>query len=183
MKTLELIAQKREVGRKATRDLRKNDLIPACFYAKGKENVNFVVTAKDVRPFIYTAHKPIAKITIQDTGEKFDAVVKSVSFDPVTDKILHIDFLGLIPNHPLTIEIPIILKGTPIGVRKGGKLSQVIHKVGITTTPELLVDALEIDITHLDIGKQLQFKDITKEGWLFSVPPSALICSVKQSRA
>ncbi len=183
MKTLELIAQKREVGRKATRDLRKNDLIPACYYAKGKENVNFVVKAKDIRPFVYTAHKPIAQITIEGTDEKYVAVIKSVSFDPVTDKILHVDFLGLIPNHTLTVDIPIILNGTPIGVRKGGKVSQVIHKVKITTTPELLIDALEIDITDLDIGKQLQFKDITKEGWLFSVPPSALICSVKQTRA
>lgn len=183
MKTIELIAHKREVGRKATRDLRKKDLIPACYYAKGKENVNFVVKAKDVRPFVYTAHKPIAQISIEETGEKFDAIVKNVSFDPVTDKILHIDFLGLIPNHSLTVDIPVILKGTPIGVRKGGKLSQVIHKVNITTTPELLIDALEIDVSHLDIGKQLQFKDITKEGWSFSVPLSALICSVKQSRA
>lgn len=182
MKVIELKAHLREVGRKKAKELRNSDFIPCVYYAMGKENVSFYAKLKELRPFVYTAHKPIAKITIQETGQTLEAVVKDMSFDPVTDKLLHIDFIGLIPNHPVTIEIPIILKGTAIGTRVGGKLNQVIHKVQITSTPENLIDALEVDITNLNIGQQLQFKDVTKEGWKFSVPPSALICSIKATR-
>lgn len=182
MKVIELKANLRQAGRKISKELRNSGFIPCVYYAMGKDNINFYAKLKDLRPFVYTAHKPIARITIQETNQTFDAVVKDMAFDPVTDNLLHLDFVGLIPNHPVTIEIPVILKGTAIGTRVGGKLNQVIHKVEITATPENLIDALEVDVTNLNVGQQIQFKDITKEGWKFSVPPSALICSIKASR-
>lgn len=182
MKVIELTANLREPGRKKARELRQSDLIPCVYYAKGQQNINFYAKMKDLKPLVYTAHKPIAKITIAETGQTIEAVVKDMAFDPVTDKLTHIDFIGLIPNHPVTIEIPVILKGTAVGTRVGGKLNQVIHKVKITATPENLIDALEVDVTNLNVGQQIQFKDVMKEGWKFSVPPSALICSIKATR-
>lgn len=182
MKVIELKGNQREVGRKKAKELRNSDLIPCVYYAMGKENVCFYAKLKDLRPFVYTAHKHIARITIEETNQTFDAVIKDLAFDPITDKLLHVDFIGLIPNHPVTMEIPVILTGTAIGTRVGGKLNQVIHKVQITSTPENLISALEVDITNLNINQQIQFKDVTKEGWKFSVPPSALICSIKQTR-
>jgi large subunit ribosomal protein L25 len=172
----------RETGRKVAKELRKNDLVPCVFYAKGKENINFYAKAKDLKPIVYTAHKPIVKLYVNDATEPIDCIVKDIVFDPVTDKIIHIDFLGLLPNHPVKVELPVILIGTPIGARLGGKLTQVIHKIGLITVPELLTSSIEIDISKLNIGQQLQVKDIEKEGWKFTLPPSALICSVSATR-
>jgi len=182
MLTVNLNCKSRIPGRETAKELRKNDLIPCVFYAKGKDNIIFSATAKELRPVVYTAHKPIVKLFIDGATEPLEAIVKDITFDPVTEKIVHIDFLGLLPNHPITIELPVILKGTAIGTRLGGKLSQVVHKIKLTTTPDKLASAIEIDITKLDIGQQIQIKDIVQEGWKFSLPPSALICSVKQTR-
>lgn len=182
MLTVEIRGTKRETGRKVAKELRGKDLIPCNFYAKGKENISFYAKVKDLKPAIYTAQKPVVKLFIDDATQPIDCIVKDLVFDPITDKLVHIDFLGLLPNHPVTIELPIILKGTPIGTKVGGKLSQVVHKVKLTATPENLTDAITVDVSKLDIGQQLQFKDIQKEGWKFALPPSALICSVKATR-
>ena len=181
MKIVELIGQKRETGRKTAKQLRLNSLVPCNFYAKGLENISFTASIKALKPVLHTNHKPIIKLII-DGGEPIDAVVKTATFDPISDKPTHIDFLGLIPNHPVTIEVPVITLGTPAGAKVGGRLSTVINKVWLTSTPENLVGAIEVDVSNLQIGQQLQFKHITKEGWQFSVPLSALICSVKPGR-
>lgn len=182
MQIVELKGQKREIGRKAAKALRSQDLIPCNFYAKGKENISFFASTKDLRPVLFKSEKPIVRISV-DGFETIDAVVKEMKFDPITDKPVHLDFIGLLPNHPVTIEVPVILVGTPAGAKVGGKLNQVINKVHLTSTPENLVGAIEVDVSKLEIGQQLQFKHIAKEGWQFSVPMSALICSVKQTRA
>jgi large subunit ribosomal protein L25 len=181
MNIVEITGQKRETGRKVAKALRNLGSVPCNYYAKGMENISFTATAKELKPVVFTNHKPIVRITVD--GKTVDAVVKQMVFDPITDKLVHIDFIGLLPNHPVTIEVPIILNGTPVGARVGGKLNQVINKVWLTSTPENLVGAIEVDVTKLEIGNQLQFKHIVKEGWQFSVPLSALICSVKATRA
>jgi large subunit ribosomal protein L25 len=181
MNIVELKGQKRETGRKVAKDLRNQGLVPCNFYAKGMENISFFTTAKEMRPVIFTNQKPIVRISV-DGAPAVDAVVKEMVFDPISDKLVHIDFIGLLPNHPVTIEVPVVLVGTPVGAKLGGKINQVINKVWLTSTPENLVGAIEVDVTKLEIGHQLQFKHIAKEGWLFSVPNSALICSVKQTR-
>lgn len=181
MKIVEIKGQKREIGRKAAKALRNQGLVPCNFYAKGMENVSFTASTKELKPVIFTNHKPIVRIDFD--GKTVDAVVKEMVFDPITDKLIHIDFIGLLPNHPVSIEVPVILIGTPAGAKVGGKLNQVINKVWLTSTPENLVGAIEVDVTKLEIGQQLQFKHIVKEGWQFSVPLSALICSVKATRA
>ncbi|MGB9702340.1 MAG: 50S ribosomal protein L25 [Candidatus Kapaibacteriota bacterium] len=183
MLTVDLNCKSRIPGRETAKELRKKELVPCVFYAKGKENINFSVSAKELRPVVYTAHKPVVRLFVDGATEPLEAIVKDITFDPVTEKIVHIDFLGLLPNHPVTVELPVILKGTAIGTRMGGKLTQVVHKIKLTTTPDKLASAIEIDITKLDIGQQIQIKDIVQEGWKFSLPPSALICSVKQTRA
>ena len=181
MNIVELKGQKRETGRKTAKQLRLEGSVPCNFYAKGMENISFVATIKALKPVLHTNHKPIVKLII-DGGAPIDAVVKTATFDPITDKPTHIDFIGLIPNHPVTIEVPVITMGTPAGAKVGGRLNTVINKVWITSTPEHLVGAIEVDVSKMQIGQQLQFKHIAKEGWQFSVPMSALICSVKPGR-
>lgn len=182
MEIIELKGQKRETGRKVAKELRNNGLVPCNFYAKGLENISFFANTKDLKKVVYTNHKPIVRLSVEGTSS-VDCVVKEIIFDPITEKLVHIDFLGLIPGHPVTIEVPVILNGTPAGAKVGGKLNQVINKVWLTSSPENLVGAIEVDVTKLEIGQQLQFKHIVKEGWQFSVPLSALICSVKATRA
>ncbi|HPD33880.1 MAG TPA: 50S ribosomal protein L25 [Candidatus Kapabacteria bacterium] len=182
MKTVELNVKTREKGSKIAKELRQKDCVPINYYASGKENLNLYAKAHDLRDIVYTNHKPIVLLHIDENTEPLKCIVKEISFDPVTEKIIHIDFLGLVDNHLLYTELPIILKGTPEGARLGGVLQQTLRKIKVRTIPELLSDSIEIDISNLELGKSVQVKDIQREGWKFSLPPDTVICSLKHSR-
>ncbi|MCE5304523.1 MAG: 50S ribosomal protein L25 [Chloroherpetonaceae bacterium] len=179
MKTIDLNVKTREAGSKIAEDLRRHGFVPANFYAYGVENINVYAKALDLRTIVYTSHKPLVNLHIDDNPEPKKCIVKEIVFDPVTEQITHIDFLGLVENHTLTTELPIVLKGTPEGIRLGGKLQQVLHKIKIKTTPEFLSDSIEIDISQLEIGKSVYVRDIQREGWKISLPPDTMICSLK----
>ena len=182
MKTVELNVKTRETGYKTAKELRAQGYVPINYYATGQENQNLYAKTLDLRDIVYTSQKPIVLLHIDGSNDTLRCILKEITFDPITDAITHIDFLGLIDNHLLFTELPIILKGTPEGARLGGKMQQVLHKIKVRTTPELLVDSIEIDISNLEIGKSIQVKDIQREGWKFFLSPDTMICSLKYSR-
>ncbi|MFZ1704583.1 MAG: 50S ribosomal protein L25 [Saprospiraceae bacterium] len=146
-----------EVGKKGSSSDRKNGLIPAVLY--GGENVkHFTVTPAAVKTLVYTPDFKLAVINIG--GDTHRAILKQVQFHPVTDQIIHIDFLRLIDKTPIKVEIPLRFKGTSPGVKLGGKLIQQVRKVKVKTTPESLVHELYADISGLDLGQSLRVKDI-----------------------
>ena len=120
MNTVALEAQLRTAkGKKSSNELRKNGNIPCNLYG-GKENFSFSSPLKSLRAVIYTPDFTVAMININGTEHK--AVVKELQFDPVTDSLKHVDFLELVEGKTTMLEIPVKLKGSPVGVREGGKL-------------------------------------------------------------
>lgn len=158
MNTVEIQGSLRSgVGKKVTGAERKNGLIPAVLYG-GNEVNHFNVTSASVKHLVYTPDFKLAKITIG--GQSYTAILKQVQFHPVTDQIIHIDFLRLIDKTPIKVEVPLRFKGTSPGVKVGGKLIQQVRKVKIKTLPENLVDELNADISSLDLGQSLRVRDI-----------------------
>lgn len=158
MITVEIQGNERtEVGKRTSNSERKNGLIPAVMYG-GKDVKHFCVSTAAVKHIVYTPDFKIAEISLG--GEKVRAILKQVQFHPVTDQILHIDFLRLREKTPIKVEVPLRFKGTSPGVKVGGKLIQQVRKVKIKTTPEALVDELNADISSLDLGQSLRVRDI-----------------------
>lgn len=158
MITVEIQGNERtEVGKRTSNSERKNGLIPAVMYG-GKDVKHFCVSTAAVKHIVYTPDFKIAEISLG--GEKVRAILKQVQFHPVTDQILHIDFLRLREKTPIRVEVPLRFKGTSPGVKVGGKLIQQVRKVKIKTTPEALVDELNADISSLDLGQSLRVRDI-----------------------
>jgi large subunit ribosomal protein L25 len=145
------------VGKKVTTAERKSGLIPAVMYG-GSDVKHFTVTPASVKNLVYTPDFKLAHISIGTETHK--AILKQVQFHPVTDQIIHIDFLILRDKTPVKVEVPLRFKGTSPGVKVGGKLIQQVRKVKIKTTPENLVDELNADISSLDLGQSLRVKDI-----------------------
>lgn len=158
MITVEIQGNERpEVGKRTSNSERKNGLIPAVMYG-GKDVKHFNVTTAAVKHIVYTPDFKIAEISLG--GEKVRAILKQVQFHPVTEQILHIDFLRLLDKTPIKVEVPLRFKGTSPGVKVGGKLIQQVRKIKIKTTPESLVDELNADISSLDLGQSLRVRDI-----------------------
>jgi large subunit ribosomal protein L25 len=146
-----------DFGKKGSKTDRNNGNIPAVMYG-GNEVIHFTVTQAAVKHLIYTPDFKIADLEID--GKHYKAILKAVQFEPVTDEILHIDFLRLIDKTPIKVEVPLRFKGVSPGVKVGGKLIQQLRKIKIKTTPEFLVDELKADISKLELGQALRVREV-----------------------
>ena len=108
--------------------------------------------------------------------------MQDIQFHPVTDKILHIDFLEIFDNKEVTISIPVTLKGLAIGVRNGGNLLHRRKKIITRGLPSNLPDAIEVNIEELKIGDFIYIKDLTSDNFTFLAPDSSVVVGVKTAR-
>jgi large subunit ribosomal protein L25 len=145
------------LGKKASAEARRSGLVPCVIYG-GSSNVQFTAPLLAFRSLVYTPDFKIAQIDVD--GRSYRAIVKEIQYHPLTDTITHIDFMELVDGRTIRAAVPVRVMGSSIGVKKGGKLSQSVRKVKIKTTPEKLVDSLEVDITELDLGKSVRVRDI-----------------------
>lgn len=145
------------LGKKATKAVRKEGLIPCNIYG-GKGNVHFSAPAKAFKSLIYTPDFKLAEITVGSNTHT--AIIKEIQSHPVTDNILHIDFVELVDGKSIKAQIPIRLTGTAEGAKMGGVVIQKLRRAKVKTTPEKLVDAIELDISSLDLGDSARVRDI-----------------------
>jgi len=182
MNTIQINASPRtELGKKATKAIRKDGKIPAVLYSKnGVEH--FSTNKKDVKGLVYTPEFKLAEVSLNGASHK--AILKDIVFHPVTDAIMHIDFLELVDGHVLKANIPVKFKGTSPGVKSGGKLMQTLRTVKIKTTPENLIDILYVDISKLQLGSAVRVRDLdVPEGVEILVDGAAPIANVIVPRA
>lgn len=183
MKHIELKGVVREAGNKATvKSIRKQGLVPCNIYGSGIENVLFTVTAKDLKALTHTPNSYIVELELND-GKKFKAVLHEVQWHPVTDEALHVDFLAITDNKPVVIDVPVVITGHSEGVKLGGKLLVSSRKLRISALIENLPDSLEVDTTHLTIGKQIVAGDLHYDNINIVSPKGTIICSVRATRA
>ncbi len=181
MAELTLVAKKRETGKQISKQYRREDKIPGVFYRKGSDNLNIMAEPLALRPIVYSDVTNVINLEVDGRTEK--CLLKDVVFDPVTDKIVHFDLLGLDDNNKVTIKVPFKFTGQSEGVRAGGKLQQVLRKVGITCLPKNLVEYFTIDISKLKIGDTFYVRDLDEtEGIKFSVSDDTAICMVSKPR-
>ena len=163
MKTFQLSGQLRnELGKKAAKGLRAGDQIPAVLYG-GNEVLHFTVSQDGVRNLVYSPD--IFAIDLDIEGRQVKAVLKDLQFHPVTDKILHLDFLQVEATKPIVMEVPVVLTGHAEGVKAGGKLSLEMRK-------------LKVRAPYTEIPEQLCI-----EGLEVINAKNAVVCAVKLTRA
>ena len=188
MKEVDLKGTKRtETGKKATKLLRKEGLVPCNVYGEKKgenglpEALSFAVSMRDLRKIVYTPHIYVVNLVID--GESHTAVMKELQFHPVTDQVLHVDFYEVNDQKPITIGIPVKLNGLAQGVRDGGRINLSIRKINVTAPYQVIPEHLDIDVTSLQLGKSIKVGDLSFEGLELATPADVIVCSVKATRA
>jgi large subunit ribosomal protein L25 len=180
MKTMSLNAERRtELGKKSTRDLRKMDHVPCVMYG-GPEVIHFHAHENDFRHFVYSHVAFI--IEIQLDGKKHKAVMQDLQFHPVSDKLIHVDFVEVFDDRPVTVELPINLVGASIGIKNGGKARQRRRVLKVRGLIEHLPDALDLDISKVDIGDVVKIGDLSYPNLEIMDPMRSMIYSVVSSR-
>ena len=181
MKSIAISGSPREnVGKRDAKELRYQDLVPAVLYG-GKTQTHFAVSAADLKPVVYTPVVHFIDITV--AGVKSQAIIQDIQFHPLTEKILHVDFLLLDEKKPIAIEIPIRLTGTSPGVKMGGKLVQKLRKLRIKALPKDHLDNIEVSIEGLEVGKSVRVGDLKFDKLTITNSVEDTIVSVTTSRA
>ena len=183
MKHIELKGQVREAGSKAAvKAVRRAGHVPCNIYGLGMENVLFTIDSQDLKTITHTPNSYIVDLELND-GKKFYAVLHEVQYHPVTDEALHVDFLAVCEEKPVIIEVPVKVTGHSEGVKMGGKLLVSSRKLRVSAMMDKLPDVLEVDSTHLMIGKQIVAGDLNFDGVTIVSPKATIICSVRPTRA
>jgi large subunit ribosomal protein L25 len=184
MKTFELKGEARDVvGKKATKAFRKEDKIPAVIYGgeKAEKAIHFSVTNSDVRKLIYTPEIFLVDLTIGK--DNYKAILKDIQVHPVTDAILHLDFLHVFEDKPITIDVPVILDGLAEGVKAGGKLSLDLRKLKVKALYNKVPEKVHVDVTNLALGKSIQVGDLHFDGLELLNAKNGVVCRVQLTRA
>jgi len=180
MKTITIEGQIRtEFGKTATRQLRSEDKVPAVIYGGAKE-INFSAPASAFKSIVYTPDFMLAEVKIG--GDSYKCVLKDLQFDKVTDRLIHIDFLELVENKKVTVNIPIKFTGVPAGVKEGGKLVVKIKSLKVKTLPAHLLEHIEMDLSDLKLNENVRVSDVKAENMEILNSPRIPIASVTMTR-
>ncbi len=182
MQHFELKGQIRQVGNKAViKAFRKQGLVPCNLYGLGMENVLFTVSDKDLKGAIETPKSYIIDLVL-DNGKTYNAVFHELQFHPVQDNCLHVDFLAVNEEKPITIAVPLVIEGHSVGVQQGGKFTQNARKIRISAVMANLPDEVKVDISSLQLDKVIKAGDLHFENIIVVTDKDTIICGVKSTR-
>jgi len=181
MKTFELKGTVRtELGKKATKADRVAETVPCVLYG-GAENTHFTTTISDIRKLIYTPEVYVVNLDVD--GKKTKAIMKALQFHPVSDKVLHIDFLELAEDKQVIIELPVKLEGLAEGVKAGGKLSLEMRKLKVKGLYTQFPENIIINVSELGLGKSIQVAKVSVKDLEILNNKNAVVAQVKLTRA
>jgi len=181
MKTLDLKGTIRtETGKKATKRVRREEKIPCILYGINQP-IHFEADAKEYGHLVYTPQVYLANLELE--GAVHQAVVKDIQFHPVTDKILHIDFVEVDKDKPITVKIPVQLDGFAKGVQQGGKLVLQMRKLALKGLVSEIPAHLVVDVTNLEVGHSLKVRDLSFKGLELLDPKNSVVTTIKITRA
>ncbi|GAB4313881.1 MAG: 50S ribosomal protein L25/general stress protein Ctc [Bacteroidales bacterium] len=172
-------APRAHVGKKDAKKHRREGRIPCVLYG-GAEQVHFTVDEKEFSKLIFTPEVYIIELTVE--GKTVKAILQDVQYHPVTDRVLHADFLETVEGKPVTVALPIHLEGNAPGVIAGGKLIKKMRKLVVKGMVDDLPEFITVDISKLKLGSNIKIRDISVSGLELLDPPSSVIVAVKTAR-
>lgn len=186
MKQIQISGKKRETtGKKASKELRKEGMIPCNLYGEAKANgkpvaFSFVAPMSELRKLIYTPHIYLVELNID--GVNHAAIMKEIQFHPTTDAVLHIDFYEVNESKPIVMGVPVKHIGLAQGVRDGGRMNKSIRKINVRAPYAQIPETLDIDVTKLRIGKSIKVGDLSFVGLELITSKDVVVCSIKNTR-
>lgn len=180
MKTVSLSGSPRvSVGKKGATSLRNEGRIPSVVYG-GKDQIHFSILENEAKKLVFTPNVYLIELDID--GKKSKVILQETQIHPVTDRILHLDFLEIFDDAPFKLSLPVRLEGFSRGVRNGGKLTQNFRKLRVFGLAKDMPDAVSIDISPIKIGDKVRVTDLNVSGLNFLDPKNAVVVGVQTAR-
>jgi large subunit ribosomal protein L25 len=169
-----------DLGKKATKAERVVDNVPCVLYGTA-ENVHFTTTVSEIRKLVYTPEVFVVNLEID--GKVTKAIMKALQFHPVTDKVLHLDFLAISEDKPVIVNLPVKLEGLAEGVKAGGKLALEMRNLKVKGLYTQIPENIVIDVTELGLGKSIQVAKVSVPNLEILNAKNAVVAQVKLTRA
>lgn len=180
MKKISLSATLRDgAGKRVAKGLRNEGLIPAVVYG-GEKAIHISLNKKEASKAIFTPE--VFQVDLSIEGKNTSTIIREVQFHPVTDEILHLDFLELGENKAVKLKLPVRITGQSRGVKAGGKLLVHFRKIDVKGVPAELPHEVAVDITNLRIGQNIRVRDVATESLQLLIDPNAVIVAVAPAR-
>lgn len=177
---MQFVAQKRETfGTSASEAFRRNDLVPGSIYVKDSSIVHICISQKALEKAISDYKFLNTCFEIDVSGKLFKAVVKSVDFHPVTDKVTHIEFKEVPKNGMVKVSVPLLIENRikSVGIKAGGKLNVPNHSVVVECKAGNIPDVIKIDIANFGIGRTIFTRHLSTDG-SYSFPNDVFVLSI-----
>lgn len=180
MKTVSLSGSLREnVGKKDAKALRKAEMVPCVMYG-GKDQIHFATEAKNFKKILFTPECFIINFTIG--GKSYNTILQDIQYHPITDEVLHADFLFVHEDKPITVLLPVKIEGQAPGVMRGGKLDQRMRKVMVSGLGKDMPEEVTVNISKLNIGDAVKVKDLAIDNISTVAAGTSVIIAVRASR-
>lgn len=180
MKSIIIEGQLRtESGKKASRQLRSQELVPGVIYG-GSEEIKFAASAKAFKPLVYTPEFQLAQVQID--GKTYSCILKDLQFDKVTDALIHVDLLELVDNKKVIAALPLKFTGSAAGVKAGGKLVTKMKALKVKTFPKHLREFIEVDITNLELNGNIRVENVVAPEMEIMNSPRIPVASIVMTR-
>jgi large subunit ribosomal protein L25 len=180
MKTIEIKGSFRsELGKKSSKEIRKAGSVPCVIYGKEK-NIHFHAPELSFKNLIYTHEAHLVNLNLDN--KLYKVVLKDIQFHPVSDKILHIDFIEIFDDKPVVISVPVTVHGDSVGVIAGGKLSIKRRTLKVKGLPKDLPEFVPVDITDLKIHDGVKVGDLKMDNIEFLDMKKSMVLTIATSR-
>lgn len=186
MEQIKLKATLRESrGKEAARKMRREGLVPGVVYHRGEEPVSIVLSDREIGKILHSHENEniLINLTIEKEKKKSRAVlIKEVQHDPVKRGILHVDFNEISLTETITVEVEVVAKGEPIGVKQdGGLLEMPLRHVKVQCLPTDIPGHIDVDVSDLKLNDSVHVKDIPQNDKIKILSdPDALLFQVKK---
>lgn len=168
-----------KVGKQQVNYLRKNGLIPAILYGHGEETINISIPEKEFCHLLQKEKGENIIIEIELPGDKIKkTIIKEIQRNPVTSRILHVDFQHLIMTEKVHMQVPIILTGTPEGIKSGGVLEHLLRKINVKCLPKDIPPHIEVEVSELKLGDSVHISDLSVENVEILEEPTETITTI-----
>ena len=181
-----VVAKREKVGKASSRELRNNGLIPATIYGLGEAAVSISISPKIVARILASDTGMNSMIFLQREGTdiKRHVIIKDLQRDPVTGRLSHVDFMRVDPTHKVKVHVPIVLKGTPLGVKEGGLLDFVHRHIEVECLPAFIPAHIDVNVDHMVVGDVIRLDQIQLDAHLTVLGDAHnVICSVHGKKA
>jgi len=157
-----VVAKRERVGKSSSRELRKSGLIPATIYGLNEPAVSIAISPKIVARVLAsdTGMNSMLHLQREGTDIKRHVIIKDVQRDPVTGRLTHLDFMRVDPTHKVRVHVPIVLKGTPLGVKEGGLLDFVHRTIEVECLPGFIPGHIDVNVEHLHVGDTIRLDQV-----------------------